>query len=46
MAQTKVTVLIGDTAEILAARVLEREHSFLVKVVGDIVDGKIKLGNY
>ena len=44
VAQTKVMVLENDTPEILAARVLEREHEFLVKVISDIVDGKIGLG--
>lgn len=45
VAQTKVKVLEGDTPEILAARVLDREHEFLVEVISDIVDGKILLGN-
>lgn len=44
VAQTKVPVLDGDTAEILAARVLEREHEFLVEVISDISEGKIVLG--
>ncbi len=44
VAQTKVPVMADDTAEILAARVLEREHEFLVEVISDIVDGKIALG--
>lgn len=44
VAQTKVHVEADDTAEILAARVLEREHEFLVEVISDIVDGKIALG--
>ncbi len=44
VAQTKVPVLGNDTPEILAARVLEREHSFLVEVLSDISDGKISLG--
>lgn len=43
VAQTKVAVKDGDTAETLAARVLEREHSFLVEVIGDIAEGKIVL---
>lgn len=33
IAQTRVPVLEGDTPEILAARVLEREHSFLQEVL-------------
>lgn len=44
VAQTTVPVLQNDTPEILAARVLDREHEFLVEVIADIVDGKIKLG--
>ena len=44
VAQTKVAVMAGDTAEILAARVLEREHEFLVEVISDISEGKIALG--
>ena len=44
VAQTKVPVLEGDTPEILAARVLEKEHEFLVEVISSIADGKIVLG--
>ncbi len=44
VAQTVVKVLEDDTPESLAARVLEREHEFLVEVIADIVDGKIALG--
>lgn len=44
VAQTTVPVLDGDAPETLAARVLEREHTFLVEVIVDIVDGKIVLG--
>lgn len=44
VAQTKVPVKEDDTPEVLAARVLEKEHEFLVKVISDIVDGKIVLG--
>lgn len=36
IAQAKVPVMEGDTPEVLAARVLEREHTFLVEVLGDI----------
>lgn len=43
VAQTIVPVMEDDTPETLAARVLEREHEFLVEVISDIVDGKIKL---
>ena len=44
VAQTKVNVMENDTPEILAARVLEREHQFLVEVISDISEGKIILG--
>lgn len=43
LAQCRVPVLLGDTPEFLAARVLEREHSFLVEVLGAIIIGDIKL---
>lgn len=44
VAQTKVPVLEGDTPQILAERVLEREHEFLVEIISDIVNGVIPLG--
>ena len=44
VAQTKVPVQQEDTAETLAARVLEREHEFLVAVISEIVRGNIALG--
>lgn len=44
VAQTTVPVLENDTPEQLAARVLEKEHEFLVEVIADIADGKIVLG--
>lgn len=44
VAQTKVVVMKNDTPEILAARVLDREHEFLVEVISDISEGKIVLG--
>lgn len=44
VAQTKVPVLKGDSAEMLAVRVLDKEHEFLVEVISNIVDGKIELG--
>lgn len=44
VAQTTVPVLEGDAPEILAARVLEREHAFLVEVIADIANGEIVLG--
>ena len=45
VAQTKVPVRADDTAEILADRVLEREHEFLIEVISHIANGKIALGN-
>lgn len=44
VAQAKVPVLNDDTPETLAARVLEKEHTFLVEIISDIVNGKIVLG--
>ena len=44
VAQTKVPVKADDTAETLADRVLEREHTFLIEVISDIISGKIELG--
>lgn len=44
VAQTKVPVLENDTPEQLGARVLEKEHEFLVEVIADIVNEKITLG--
>ena len=44
VAQTTVRVFENDTPEQLAARVLEKEHKFLVEVIADIVNGKITLG--
>jgi phosphoribosylglycinamide formyltransferase-1 len=43
LAQCRVPVLPGDTAETLAARVLEREHVFLVETLAAIVGGRLKL---
>ncbi len=43
--QATVPVMEGDTPDTLAARVLEREHAFLVEVISDIADGKVSLGN-
>jgi phosphoribosylglycinamide formyltransferase 1 len=43
IAQSPVPVLPGDTAEILANRVLEREHSFLVETIGKIITREISL---
>lgn len=40
VAQTTVPVLSGDTPETLAARVLEREHTFLVEILSKIVKRK------
>jgi len=43
IAQTRVPVMPDDTPEVLAARVLEREHSFLVEVLRDIVNNEISI---
>ena len=44
VAQTKVPVYAEDSPEILAERVLEREHTFLVEVISQIIAGEIVLG--
>ena len=44
VAQTTVPVYADDTPEMLADRVLAREHTFLVEVIADIANGKIVLG--
>jgi len=44
VAQTTVPVFDDDSPEQLGARVLEKEHDFLVEVIADIVNGKIVLG--
>ena len=43
IAQCRVPVLAGDTAETLAGRVLEREHTFLVETLKRIIDKEIIL---
>lgn len=43
VAQRRVPVLPGDTAESLARRVLEHEHSLLVETLKEIVSGKTRL---
>ena len=43
IAQSRVPVLPGDTAETLSNRVLEREHSFLVETISKINTGEIIL---
>ena len=44
VAQTTVPVYENDTPELLGARVLEKEHEFLVEVIADIASGEISLG--
>lgn len=44
VAQAKVPVLPGDDPETLAARVLEREHLFLVEVLSRVAKGEIPIG--
>ena len=43
VAQAKVPVQPGDTVETLAARVLAREHAFLVETLQGIANGTIRL---
>ena len=43
LAQCRLPILEGDTAATLAARVLVREHSFLVETLKRIVNGEIAL---
>jgi phosphoribosylglycinamide formyltransferase 1 len=43
LAQARVPVLSGDSAETLAARVLLREHAFLVETLHAIATGAIQL---
>ena len=41
IAQRKVPVLKDDTPEILAKRVLEQEHKFIVEILSEIIQGNI-----
>jgi len=41
IAQRRVPVLIGDTPETLAARVLAEEHVFIVETLLDIIDAEL-----
>jgi phosphoribosylglycinamide formyltransferase-1 len=43
VAQCRVEVLVGDTVEALAQRVLGQEHSLLIETIGKIVSGDIVL---
>jgi phosphoribosylglycinamide formyltransferase 1 len=43
LAQCRLPVKEGDTATSLAARVLEREHTFLVETLRRIINGEIHL---
>ena len=43
IAQCRVPVEPGDTADSLAARVVEREHEFLVDTIAAIAEGRIHL---
>ena len=45
IAQEKVPVQKGDTAETLAARVLKVEHTLYSQTIGKIASGEIKLSN-
>lgn len=44
LAQCEVPVLAGDTVETLAARVLAREHAFLVETLREIERGCVAVG--
>jgi len=41
IAQRKVSVLADDTPEVLAKRVLEQEHKFIVEILAEIIQGNI-----
>ena len=43
IAQCRVPVLVGDTVDSLAERVLEREHVFLVETLARVVSGALTL---
>lgn len=43
IAQCTVDILPGDTEDILAKRVLEKEHAFLVETISKIIAGEINL---
>ena len=44
IAQTTVNLSPSETAESLAEKVLAREHTFIVEVLGKIINGEIPLG--
>ena len=44
LAQEKVPVLQGDTAQSLAERVLQLEHRLYPQTIANIIDGRISLG--
>lgn len=44
VAQTTIAVSAYDTAETLAQKILAREHTFIVEVINQIIDGSILLG--
>lgn len=43
LAQCRVPVQAGDTVATLSQRVLEREHTFLVEILRQIIEEKIAL---
>jgi len=45
VAQTMVAISPNETAETLAAKILAREHTFIVEVLNQIVDGTISIGD-
>jgi phosphoribosylglycinamide formyltransferase-1 len=44
IAQVELPILTGDSADVLAARLLEREHQLLVATIDFIAQGRIALG--
>jgi len=45
IAQTIVAVSPDDTAETLAEKILAREHTFIVEILGKIVDGTVLIND-
>ncbi|MCL2615410.1 MAG: phosphoribosylglycinamide formyltransferase [Dehalococcoidia bacterium] len=45
VAQTTIVVSADDTAETLAQKILAREHTFIVEVINQIIEGGIALGD-
>jgi len=45
VAQTIVDISPNESPESLAKKILEREHTFIVEVINEIIDGNILLGD-